>query len=88
MRSLGYGTRWGCNKSRQTGTGIKGSTDGGYDAVDQLQWGAHQLTRVLVKLQRLCVAFAAAVDKISVALLEPVHGKREHRAVARKTLQP
>jgi len=40
------------------------------DPVDQLQWGEHQFTRVFVGLQWLAVAFAAAVDQISAALLE------------------
>ena len=30
------------------------------DAIDQLQWGEHQFTRVFVGLQRLGVAFATA----------------------------
>ena len=45
-------------------------------------------TRVLVGLQRLCVAFAAAVHQISPALFEPIHGKGWARTVAQQALQP
>jgi len=58
------------------------------DAVDQLQGREHQFTRILVGLQRLCVAFATAVNQISAALLEPVHGKRWTRTVTQQALQP
>ena len=56
------------------------------NAVDQLQWREHQFTRVFVGLQWLCVAFAAAVDQISAALLEAIHGKRGPRTVAQQAL--
>ncbi len=39
-------------------------------------------------MQRLAVAFAAAVDQSSAALLEPVHGKWGPGAIAQQTLQP
>ncbi len=51
-------------------------------AVDQLQRREHQFTAVLIGLLRLCVAFATAVEQISAALLEAIHGKRWPRAVA------
>lgn len=41
--------------------------------MEQLQRLEHQFTGVFVGLQGLGVAFAAAVDQISTALLEPVH---------------
>ncbi|OLP07385.1 hypothetical protein BLL52_1215 [Rhodoferax antarcticus ANT.BR] len=46
------------------------------DAVDQLQRGQHQFTRVLVGLQGLCVAFAAAVEQISTAVALKPAGER------------
>ena len=61
------------------------------DALDQLQRGEHQFARVLVGLQRLVVmgvAFAAAVDQIGAALLEPIHGEGRTGAVAQQALQP
>ena len=56
--------------------------------VDQLQWCEHQFTRVLIGLQRLCVAFAAAVNQISTALLETVHGEGWTGAITQQALQP
>ena len=61
------------------------------DALDQLQRREHQFARVLVGLQRLVVmgvAFAAAVDQIGAALLEPIHGEGRTCAVAQQSLQP
>ena len=58
------------------------------NAVDQFQWREHQFAAVFVGLQRLCVAFAAAVNQISAALLEPVHGKRGPGAITQQALQP
>ena len=50
--------------------------------VDQLQWGEHQFTRILVGLHGPCVALATAVNQISAALLEASQGKGLARAVA------
>ena len=58
------------------------------NAVDQLQWGENQFTRVFVGLQRLCVPFAAAVEQISTTLFEPVHGEWWARTVTQQSLQP
>ncbi len=51
------------------------------DAVYQLQWREHQFAAVLG------MSFAAAVDQIGAALLEPLHSEWGTRAVAQQSLQ-
>ena len=50
--------------------------------------GEHQFSRVLVGLQWLAVPFAAAVDQISAALLQTLHGEWWAGAVAQQALPP
>ena len=58
------------------------------NTVDQLQWGEHQFTRILVGLQWLAVAFAAAVHQVRTALFETIHGEGWPCTVTQQALQP